>query len=992
MSDLPPWLDDNDSDENAAGETDWGSGMPPQEEGEGEFAQWLHETGRLRSPDQATPEPGTGLPDWLSSSPESSFESGDLSAEPEPEFEEESPAWLAGDSAEPESESVGSYEEWARQNQMDEIDFEEPVEPFGGQIHDSGITYDEWEQQQIEAETPPEPDVPLPDMPDLFATVDQTGGLGPAVGGEYVPDWYMGVEELDAAEAPDWLKGSGIIGAGTGTSPIATPPPPPAIEPLLPSSDDLTGIDEMPLPTLDEFELSPDLMEEPATADLGAMFLEEELAEPPAEPATADLGALFLEEEELPTEPATADLGTLFLEEEAVVPQGEPSADAFEDLFGADLGMLEPEAEMPSLSEEAAEPGWLADYDRQTAAEEIVSPAAEPAQPSPEVEAAEFPGWFSETDFIGVPMPEEAEEPFQPSVAETSVPGQAIATEEPFDLDSLFGGDIILPSVVETPEEIPDEPGFDDDFLSGIDVVPEETVSAPPAPVEKAPLEPAALEQDELPEWMRLVGATGDHVVLQSGGIEGHFEQIPAVVLPPELRELHENAQRYLAEQQRRSKKPVESGPLAGVEGGLEFDPQSLLPGVLSVDRTYEPTDEQQQRLFALQRVLNLVQAETEAQRIDISYELSATEDEEQVEVELKETPPVRRQIRRKPDRLIVSLVLLLVILLPFATDVLHVAVDPPSELDADAVPIAAAVDELEGTQTRRPVLFAFEYGPTASQELDPLAEAVLRDVLAHNGLPVVISTNPMGLLHARQVLLDLGKDQVLLAVMNRLTPPEPVTPAEEALGFGNARLGFNIDALKDIQSLVEAWQPEPYTPRLHSPQDYMVLPYLAGGAVGVRALVESESTRATLFARDIDGEETGLDIGNTWDKDDFAFVVVIGEHYDDARIWAEQLHDLETPKFALITAAAEPITRPYVNAENYDGILSGIRGSLMYDQVRNSDLKASFDDQDTGLPDPAISRWHAAAWGALVAAVLIVLGTLLNLIRAIRRSRRSAR
>jgi hypothetical protein len=165
-------------------------------------------------------------------------------------------------------------------------------------------------------------------------------------------------------------------------------------------------------------------------------------------------------------------------------------------------------------------------------------------------------------------------------------------------------------------------------------------------------------------------------------------------------------------------------------------------------------------------------------------------------------------------------------------------------------------------------------------------------------------------------------------------------------------------------------------------------LRYLPAGAVGVRSLVTSETSTSTTFTRDANGTDTDLTI-DVLDNDDFAFIVVVGERYDDARIWAEQTASLDTPKFALVTAAAEPLVRPYLVAGQYDGILSGIRGALMYDAVRNPDRPDYQPSESLELPDPTLSRWHSATLGVLVAVVLIAAGALFNMARSFRRRER---
>jgi hypothetical protein len=290
-------------------------------------------------------------------------------------------------------------------------------------------------------------------------------------------------------------------------------------------------------------------------------------------------------------------------------------------------------------------------------------------------------------------------------------------------------------------------------------------------------------------------------------------------------------------------------------------------------------------------------------------------------------------------------------------------------------MPLADAINELSDAESEasKRVLVAVEYGPSTARELDPLLEAVLRDIMAHGGTPVVTSTNPLGLLHVSHMLESLATDETLLSAIQPPSPPG--LPAEAPEGIDQ----FTWNAI--VNQYVP---PEPETTSI----EYVVLRYLPAGAVGVRSLTTSETSTGAVFTRDFYGEDTNLEIGEL-DNEDFAFIVVAGDRYDDARIWAEQTNTLDLDKFALVTAAAEPITRAYVSAGEYKGMLSGFRGALMYDAVRDPGRLLAYEPPEgLDIPNPTLSRWHSAALGAMAAAAVIGLGALFNIARMMRRRR----
>ena len=262
----------------------------------------------------------------------------------------------------------------------------------------------------------------------------------------------------------------------------------------------------------------------------------------------------------------------------------------------------------------------------------------------------------------------------------------------------------------------------------------------------------------------------------------------------------------------------------------------------------------------------------------------------------------------------------------------------------------------------------AFEYGPTATGELDDLAVEMLHEVFAHGGHPMIVSTDGAGLLHAETLIANFAHDPTALAALNH-----------------------------------------PVNTPLAARTDYTVLRYLPAGAVGIRALSDAvyhtgSLTSATFLAADAQGQPlTGFtpDQLTAWQA---APVVVLAETSDEVRAWVEQYRppgnasgvNAAPPTLIMATTAAAAITAQTYSASNpaqVVGPLVGLRDAIAYRTLRPSNSNpaasnpaASSAPQST-TPNIGSSvtasdavlgqRWQSLGLTALVATVLIMLGAL---------------
>ncbi|MBN1680078.1 MAG: hypothetical protein JW966_07285 [Anaerolineae bacterium] len=791
---------------------------------------------------------------------------------------------------------------------------------------------------------------------------------------EALPDWFKGVG-APAAEGADWT-------AAFGAPPADSDEVPSELDWMAAPDSDLEADAGLPLPDLDALG---GMAEEPAVPGDIPDWLS--AAAPGAGMMAAPEDIPFPEldlDQVMPPEDTAADFVERFEPEmpgdAAAAPVGEDAPDWLRDVSfesapgGVDRpssGLFDMETE--TLAEEKLD--WLEGLSPESVAEPlfpefpegIVEPAEERAREPGDASgdaSVEFGAGALDQMLSLYDTPEQA------------LPGVTADADMPDSMDwaDAFEGfpgadeSPALPADVAELEALMADIGQAEVAPEGVDLFPPEeaaTLVEPPGvvgdalwadTVEAAGVAAATVDditvplRDSQPEWVAEMRPSDLPVTLYYGGVEADVTQKQVAELPDQVRLFHETTMKELGDL---AGEPVtlDEGPLAGIEGVLPlvdmtFEQEAVLP-----TRGLTVTPGQRRLVNRMRALLELDEEETlSAAEEDVLGEPDFALDEDEIEPEAaapQKRP--RRAVRRKRDRVFVSLLLLVGLLVPFLSDSLFFAADPP-ELSGDRLAAAQTVDRVTAGDY---VLFAFEYGPTSAGELDSLVEAVLRDVLAQGAIPLTISTNAAGTLHAEAVIAPLVDDAALLAVRGE---------QEDTLTFG---------------------------------EDYVLLGMLPGEALGVRSLSETrrdadgQLKRHPAFDTDLHGDDTNVLIGDI--AQDIALIVVIGEETDDVRTWVEQLPDVDVPMIALVTAAVEPVVTAYVNDDGYQGYLAGFRDAYSYNAARNTASREAYtvpDDIDFDIPNPEDARWHSMAFGASVAAGLITLGLVVNLFRAYRRRR----
>lgn len=928
--------------------------------------QWLDDAEAFEEPDFEMDDLGATsaetMPDWLGGAESFSETDASFFEDTDATYSSPSPDWLDEDALEESSglRSLGEFEgeidpedlEGLLLDLDDSFGFDDEPEPIEAQpqepkirrlgakkeVDEDELTFEQWEQLQeqkeyetdhadelsIQAEVPDwfRDNVELGDaagnelasilIPDLEEALPAAPTPQTEMKADYVPEWFMGLEEQNLEDAPDWIKEATTGADLSSLTDISAFVPP---EPETPATPEPAQLDDVP----DWFKgIGVDL------PDITAQT---------AGTPTPDFGLPDLTE--LPD--LTAHTPVDFM--------------AFDELGGADLTLPDEEleeleavggsfdfAELDALSTEESfdflegtedeleagdVPEWLRGY--APAQEQLTQDDALQF----EDEIASEMDWLK--DLSAVEITDDAVADFSDLALEVPKPTQKQPDRDILagtgTLDELLGFvDSTTPGAlvpVQSDRRVLAQQSQLNDLFDGVD---DDLLQALETAAEKPALPVSHDEQSDIaravvPDLIAEMRPE-ESIKLRAGGIELEFVEQSASHLPTNLRDLHGRA---IAPPP--SVNMPTSGPLSGVMGGLGIVGLTSTAGKPALTTGIDVTSAQLARIDALAAVLE----------IDQPNDWQENEDEGEVEVVAK---PIRRRqrTRRKPDRLVIVLLLLVALIGPFLTDNLHVGEAPETQkLGVDQQAVLTAVSTLDN---RDRVLVAFEYGPTAAGELNALAKAVLQDIIRQGAVPVVLSTNPLGALNAQNLMHDLAHDVALL------------------------------DSLERDQAL-------------ESGRDYYALRYISGGAVSIRGLTTSETLTTLIFSTDSRGEKTGLDIGKV-DASDFEMVVIIGETTEDVRNWAEQFDVIGLPKYALVTAAIEPLTQAYVGAA-YRGYLAGYRDTYRYNQLRNPQSPSDTNDD---LPDPTLSQWYSMTLGVVMVAVIISLGTLINLLRGLRRRR----
>ena len=268
--------------------------------------------------------------------------------------------------------------------------------------------------------------------------------------------------------------------------------------------------------------------------------------------------------------------------------------------------------------------------------------------------------------------------------------------------------------------------------------------------------------------------------------------------------------------------------------------------------------------------------------------------------------PSGRRLFRSAPvfslnavPRVVGTGLLLLMASLPFVSSDFSEGELPPSDFAEDRPGPTTVYNLLDNLSADDAVLIGFEYGPTAAGELDPVADLMLRHIVAQRAVPLIVSSNPIAIVHAQNIIREINR---------------------------------SVDSTELI--LVRG-------------RDYHILRYLPGGSLGLRELSENFADVVRVSAK---GELTGLEFSSL---SEMALIVLLAEYAEDMRNWAEQVvSEMDDTRLLAATGyAAAPIAQVYADTmDGITGLVVGYRDAYTYGEK----LASNFGELPQAPPEVA--------------------------------------
>ncbi|OGO46721.1 MAG: hypothetical protein A2Z30_03165 [Chloroflexi bacterium RBG_16_64_43] len=291
---------------------------------------------------------------------------------------------------------------------------------------------------------------------------------------------------------------------------------------------------------------------------------------------------------------------------------------------------------------------------------------------------------------------------------------------------------------------------------------------------------------------------------------------------------------------------------------------------------------------------------------------------------ESRAVPRARRRPQARPwGGLVVLVILVAAMIVPGLTGTSVFA--RPSVVAVETLQTANLINSLP---LDRPLLLAVDYDAAASAELEAAALAVLDHVMTIGAPIASVSTRPVGPALAERL-------------MARTRAAHPQYQA-----------GIN----------------------------YLPLGYLPAGPIGLRAFA-ANPWQAVYAQSAPESWDAGL-VAALHASSNFSAILVVASDPAVLQTWIEQVHTAvpSVPLVAIVSAAAEPLARPYYESAfpSVQGMVVGLAGAEAYECLNALDPASG----RCGRPGVADSMWDPFGMAVLGAVLILLVGGLASVIR----------
>jgi hypothetical protein len=250
----------------------------------------------------------------------------------------------------------------------------------------------------------------------------------------------------------------------------------------------------------------------------------------------------------------------------------------------------------------------------------------------------------------------------------------------------------------------------------------------------------------------------------------------------------------------------------------------------------------------------------------------------------------------------------------------------PPSSVPAPSLEMMNLSNQIEKLPDGAPVLLAVDYDPGYAGEMRLASTGLIQRLMVHRARIALVSTVPAGPVLGQELLRSAAQD----------ARSQSLPGGDYALDSRVINLGYLPGGLTSLQEF--ASQPQ----------------------LATRYGFASDPDTSAWSQAQLQGVES---------LRSFAAVVVLTDSGDTGRAWVEQVQPLlgEVPLYMVSTAQAAPMLRPYADGGQVKGLIAGLDGGVIYQQLAQGSTGNLF-------------AWGAYRSGLFLGIVFILLGILLKI------------